>query len=646
MKRFQAETNEYLVLIYRFILMLFVFALCRIGFYLFNTDLFPNVGFSDFLVIMRGGLMFDISALLYLNSLYIVLYLLPFKIKFHPIYRTVLKWLFFITNGIGVGANVSDFIYYRFTLRRTTFNVFQAFENEDNMLSLWLKFMVDYWPATLFWSFSMVLIVLGYRLLKAKPFDFKHRASYPIVSIVVLVLFSGLSVIGMRGGYKHSTRPITMSNAGKFVKAPEEMALVVNTPFSILRTIERTTYKELNYFDTDELEGIYSPIYHANDSQGVAGESEKMNVVIFILESFNRENSAFLNPHLDQGNYKGYTPFLDSLMRHSYVFANAYANGRISIDAMPSILASLPALVQPYILSEYSSNAINGLGSLLKGEGYRTSVFHGAPNGSMGFDSFTNIAGFEFYYGKNEYNNDADYDGIWGIWDEPFFQFFADKLETFEEPFASAIFSLSSHHPFEVPKQYTDVFPKGTLPIHQCIGYSDNALRLFFEKARTMDWFENTIFVITADHSVASYFPEYKTNVNAFAIPLFIYSPKLKLQGIDYRLAQQIDIMPTLLNLLGYKNGYISFGNDLFEESEIEKNFVLNYVAESYQFMFGDYVYYFDGKEITSFYNFKTDPFLTKNLLEDKAVDVVAEQKLKAVIQQFINRMINNELSF
>ncbi len=641
MKKFTYKTNEYLVLIYRFALMMIIFSLCRIGFYLFNADLFPNVSFSDFMVIMKGGLKFDVSALIYLNLVYIFLYLLPFKFRQNSLYQNILKWIFYITNGIGLAANVSDFIYYKFTLRRTTFNVFQAFENEDNLVALWLRFIVDYWQATLFWVLMMSLVVVGYGRLKSKSFIFKKRGYYFASSLFFLLLFSGLAIIGMRGGYKHSTRPITMSNAGVYVKAPEEMVLVVNTPFSILRTIGKTTYKELNYFSNDEVEKIYSPVFQVNDS---ASMSEKMNVVVFIMESFNRENSAFLNPNLDNGEYKGYTPFLDSLMQHSYVFANAFANGRKSIDAMPSILVSLPALVQPYILSEYSSNSINGLGGLLNSSGYHTSFFHGAPNGSMGFDSFANLAGFEHYFGKNEYNNDADYDGIWGIWDEPFFQYFAETLSTFDEPFATALFSLSSHHPFKVPKEYENVFPKGTLPIHQCVGYSDNALRNFFNKAKETDWYDNTIFIITADHSVTSHYPEYKTNINAFAIPIIIHSPKLNLSGIDYKLAQQTDILPTILSVLDYNNDFISFGNNLFDSDEKDR-FVLNYVAESYQFMFDEYVYYFDGEKIISYYNYIEDPFLTKNLIGVNDVESNVENKLKAIIQQYINRMINNKLS-
>src|SRR5690606_14279042 len=145
---------------------------------------------------------------------------------------------------------------------------------------------------------------------------------------------------------------------------------------------------------------------------------------------------------------------------------------------------------------------------LLGEKGYETAFFHGAPNGSMGFSAYMQLAGIKNYYGKNEYNNDDDFDGIWGIWDEPFMQFMAKKLDTFKQPFFSSFFSLSSHHPFKVPEHYAGKFPKGQLPLHEPIGYVDNALRQFFNTASKSEWYKNTLFVIVADHASMIHFPE------------------------------------------------------------------------------------------------------------------------------------------
>ena len=218
-------------------------------------------------------------------------------------------------------------------------------------------------------------------------------------------------------------------------------------------------------------------------------------------------------------------------------------------------------------------------------------------------------------------------------------------MNTFEEPFVSALFSVTSHHPFQVPKEYEGVFPKGTLPIHQCIGYTDMALKKFFEEAKKSDWYDNTLFIITADHSVPSHYPEYKTNINGFAVPLFFYTPNGTLLGIDEDPAQQSDILPTVLNLVGYPNGFVAFGNDLMAKDKVEDRFVMNYTNESYQFIKGDYVYYFDGQEIVAYYNYKEDNFLKNNLKGTVDPSKEALQLMKAFIQQYINRMIENELT-
>jgi len=368
----------------------------------------------------------------------------------------------------------------------------------------------------------------------------------------------------------------------------------------------------------------------------------KKNVVIILLESFSREHFGYFNKNLDNDTYKGYTPFLDSLSAHSLTFPNAFANGRKSIDALPSVTASLPALMLPYVLTEYSSNKINSLATLLGSQGYETAFYHGAPNGSMGFNAFTNLAGFKHYVGMSEFNNNAFYDGMWGIWDEEFFQFFNNQLTATKEPFFATIFSVSSHHPFEVPERYKNVYPKGHLPIHQCVGYTDNALREFFNAAKKTYWYNNTIFVITADHSTIAYHEAYKTNVNAFAVPLIFYTPDESIIGRRTDVAQQIDIMPTILHYLKYPESYIAFGNDLLNNQA--PRFAINSVGENYQFIRNDTVTYFNGLKTTGIYSMITDPMLQKSVLGNH-LNNDDEQIIKAFVQQYNNRMIENKLT-
>ncbi len=633
--------NEYLLIVYRIAVLLVFYALLRVLFYAFNCDLFPSVTLEGFACIMLGGMRFDISAIMYINALFILFYILSFGLKMRKNVMRVLNAIFFVFNGIGFATCCIDFIYYRFILKRTTFNVLDILQGEQNMVALWLQFLVDYWYVFLLFALIMWLFVRVTLLARPCPTPIRRAWGRVVFGVVVLAVVSGLSVAAIRGGFRHSTRPITISNAAAYTTSPEESAIVLNTPFSIIRTIGKKSFEPCSFFSAEEADSIFSPVKQYTEYQDVP--LRRRNVVVFILESFSREFLSSFNPTLEDGRYEGYTPFLDSLAEHSLIFTNAFANGRKSIDAMPSILASVPSLQLPYVVSEYSNNRVNSLASLLGKEGYRTEFFHGAPNGSMGFDSFAKIAGFDAYKGKDEYDNDDDFDGIWGIWDDKFFSYFADELAQMKEPFCAALFSLSSHHPFKVPAEYEGRFPKGSLPVEECIGYSDYALRLFFEKAQKEAWFDSTLFVITADHSGVPDHDEYNNNMQAFAVPIMFYAPgDSTLVGVDRRLAQQTDIMPSVLSYLHYSKPFVSFGNNLFDES-VER-FTLNYNNDVYQIAMGDSVAYFDGHQLQGLFNRVSDPALRCNMLENGRGEVLLN-KAKAYIQHYNNRMINNDLT-
>ncbi|MCF0191271.1 MAG: sulfatase-like hydrolase/transferase [Marinilabiliaceae bacterium] len=635
--------NEYLILPYRFAVLIIFYAIERVSFYLFNTELFPNCSLSDWPLMMYGGLRFDISALIYLNLLWFVCYILSFKAKFKKRYSSFLEGLFFTLNAIGLAMNCIDFIYYRFILKRTTYNVLDILAGEENMTTLWGQFFVDYWYVFLYFIVLLTLFVYAIRLYKPKVTPVRNSIAYAIIGILVFGIVAALSVAGIRGGVRHSTRPITLSNAAAYTSSPEESAIVLNTPFSFIRTIGKKGFEHLSYFSEDEIDNYFSPIHK---EKAISTEPNRKNVVIFILESFSREFIGAMNPTLEDGKYAGYTPFLDSLVSQSLSFCNAYSNGRKSIDAMPSILASIPSLTMPYVVSQYSNNKVNSIASILNDEGYETAFFHGAPNGSMGFDAFAKIAGFKSYRGKNEYNNDNDFDGIWGIWDDKFFQYYANEISSMQEPFCAALFSLSSHHPFKVPAEFEGRFPKGKLPVEECIGYTDYALRQFFNNVKDKPWFNNTLFVITADHSSIPDHSEYMNNAQAFAVPILFYSPNdSTLTGSRNVIAQQADIMPSILSYLGISKKFVSFGIDLFSTPDNE-HFAVNFNNGVYQLYKNDSIAYFDGKVIAGLYDMKRDPMLTTDIKEENPNTTKSfEQIIKAYLQQYNNRMIEDRLT-
>ena len=570
--------------------------------------------------------------------------LIPFRFRESIAWQRVVKYVFFITNGIALLLNSIDFIYYRFTLRRTTRSVFNEFSNEINKSKLLGQFLIDYWYVVVIFAGLIILMIWLYNRVKVynTAIRVNSRAFY-IKAIAVLLLTTVLAVGGIRGDFKHSTRPITISNAGEYVTRPDEMYLVLNTPFSLVRTWNVNQLKEVSYYTDAKAEKIYSPLHKGNTKKDAA--LRKDNVVIILLESFSKEMVGGYNKDLDAGNYKGYTPFIDSLMSVSKVFWNSFANGRKSIDALPSVLAGIPGGMDPFVLTPYASDSIHSLPYILDQEGYNTSFFHGAPNGSMGFKALVNLLGVQHYYGKTEYNNDEDFDGMWGIWDEPFFQFFANTLSTFKQPFFSTIFSVSSHHPFKVPPQYAGKFKKGPLPVMECIGYTDMALRKFFEKASHTDWYKNTLFIISADHSTEAYHPNYQNAWGDIAIPILLYHPgDSTLRGVEFFRCNSTDRCHAQYIIISelYNKPFFAFGENVFDPQRL--NFSV-YYNSGYRWIENNFLLYFDGKKSKSLFDYKKDKLLENNLIDSEPqIAERMERHLKAFIQQYNNRLIRNQL--
>ncbi len=632
-----------------------VYEVCRFVYLFENWSTYSaNLSWKSLGEILRGGWMFDTSAILYTNALYILLMILPLQWKETDLWQRVARWVFIVFNSICIVINLADAVYFQYTGRRTTVTVFSEFGNEHNLGSIFGIEILRHWYLVLvgavliygLWKLYFLPSGRATRLVR-RPFLVGNLAIYYAVHILCLVIFVPLCVFGMRGGATTAVRPITISNANQYVDRPLEAALVLNTPFSLIRTIDKPIFTVPDYYPADELDRIYSPVHAPSDSAIV----RRKNVVVLIVESFGREYIGGFNKWLDGGHYKGYTPFVDSLMQHSTTFLYSYCNGRKSIDGMPSILSGIPMFVEPFFLTPASMNNVSGIAGELRKKNYFTAFFHGAENGSMGFQAFARATGFERYYGRTEYNEDKrfngdeDFDGTWAIWDEPFLQFYAEKMSEFKQPFMTALFTASSHHPYVIPDKYKQKYPEEGIVIHKCIRYTDNALRRFFDTAKTKPWYKNTLFVITSDHTNQSDHDYYQTDLGGFCSPIIFFDPSGELKpGMRNAIAQQIDIMPTVLGYLGYDRPFVAFGCNLFTTPD-EKTWAVNYLNGIYQYIKGDYLLQFDGQKTKALYRFRTDLLLKDNLAARlPEVRQSMEREVKAIIQSYMTRMTTNSL--
>lgn len=620
------------------------YEICRLAFLFENWSLYSaNMSWHTFWNITLGGWRFDTSAIFYTNALVILLYLFPLHIKERRGYCLTTKWIYVVINSAAILMNLADSVFFEFRKHRSSMAIFEEFKGDNNLGGIVGVEVINHWY---FVILAAALIYFLWKCYRYPGTPVKPRGRYYLTQIITLVIIAPIAICGMRGNtFFTATRPISVNYAHKFVNDPMQTGIVLNTPFSMIRTVNQMAEKTPILFkDEESLAAVYSPLHTPSDSLTV----RKRNIVILVVESFAQEFIGALNKDLDNGTYKGYTPFTDSLLQHCLSFEQSFANGGFSIDALPAVIASIPRMDRPFVLSPHSLNHINSLASELKNMGYFSAFFHGADNESLGFNAFMKQAGIDRYFGKNEFVADPrfggmkEFDGKWGIWDEPFLQYFCAEISEMPQPFMASVFTLSSHHPFAVPEKYKDVFvDEGLHKLHKCIRYADYSLKRFFESASKEPWFKNTIFIITADHASSKrthdvYFGE----VGGFRIPILFYDPSGEFpSGRRSGIVQQMDIMPTMLNYVGYDRPYIAFGKDILNTPD-DETWAFNWDFFP-QYFKGDYVMRMENQQISEIYNYKKDPLLKENLKgklpKDQERDMF--EHMCAIIQSYKQRM-------
>lgn len=621
----------------RFVWLLLLYTGSRLFFLLLNTEYFSQVSFTELVKAFAAGIRFDIASIVFTNVIFILL-LLPGEFKNRANTQKTGSVLFFVINALAIMSNLADARFFDFINKRSTSAIFTLMGTNRDVWMMIPRFLRDYWYVAVTWIGLMVIFWRWMpRLTINKLISEKITCKTGVQQSLIFMVVLGFMFWGARGT---KLKPITIIDAAVYADF-NTVPLVLNTPFTIIKTIENENLITYKYFPEDSLIRYYNPVHNYAGKHAF----RKMNVVIIILESFSSEYSGFLSGD------KGYTPHLDSVLRESLVIKQAFANGTQSYEALPAIIAGMPSLMdRPYSGSNYADNAIESLPFILGQEGYHTSFFHGGNNGTMGFSNFTRMAGVDLYYGRDEYNNNDDFDGHWGIWDEPFLQNFALQLNRYPQPFFTAVFTLSSHHPYNVPISYKDKFNEGSLPILKSIRYTDYALGRFFTSARRMPWFNNTLFVITADHAAQAIERVYNTSTGMFSIPLAFYCPSdSTLKGPGEVTGQQTDILPTVLDYLGYPKPFFGFGESLLDTNAPHS--AISFTNGIYQLVEGEYVMQFDGEKVIAFFYTEHDENQNYESIDEipdpakRKIFSNMEVTLKAIIQTYNHCLINNSAS-
>lgn len=634
-----------MLLLWRIALVYLAMAVCRLIFWLYNRDLIGAIALDEVWELFKGALLIDTSSIVYTNSLFILLSILPLPMRIWGggRYQSAMFLVYVMFNGAFIiAANMADAVYFHYALKRCTSDEIFFAEN-GNTFSLVLKFAVENWYMVLLSIAMIAAMAWGYRRRRESIDLTRGVVRYTLLTVVML-LAAWLSIGGMRGGMNGMTRPITLSNAMLYTSSSAKAYLIMSNPFCVIRSVD-AHLEYCRYFDDDErAEALFSPSHYPEDyTSEMFGRYEGYNVVLFILESFSAEHSKYLSPDLYPGDEAGHTPFLDELMQRSLTFTRCYANGLVSVAAPSSIWCSIPSYGKPFILTPYALGECRPMPRLLADKGYDTAFFCGSERGSMGFGAYARQSGIDRLYSMEDFeavHGNGEFDGSWGIWDEPFLQFMGEQCSRMREPFFSTVFTLTSHHPFVVPKRYRDVLPEGCTRNHKPVEYTDMSIRRFFERFSGEDWFDRTIFVFVADHVSSEKFAERTRQIpGTHHIAGFMYVPDGSLQRRCESVVSQIDFAPTVLGLLGNREPYFGFGRDIHNEPG-RRPFVLLRTSFDYTILTDDYIVDFDTRNVTGVYRFD-DAQRADNLMPRGGESDVAwaVEQAKASIQQYFEHV-------
>lgn len=607
--------RDYFVLFKRLFFAFLLFLISRVLFYFYNLKYFSVAKFSETILAFFIGLRFDIATTLMANLIFILFSLIPIR---NPRYHLFLKILFVIFNSIFLGLIIVDFEFFAFNGKKLTLDIFFI---AGDIGGQFFQVIFYYWYLSLLTIATMGILWRYYpRRKKEYLFEMpmKFYKSIPISFLIFL-----FTAIGIRGGLQ--MRSISAKDA--FIFESYELGnFALNSAYTFARSLSQKGLEYEDYFKNRE--EVKKKLLSLSTNSNSFETIRKKNIVIIILESFSMEYIE-----------NGYTPFLSELKEKSLFFEQAHSNGRRSIEALPSILAGFPSIIgKPLYQSNYQANKILGIPNYLNKLDYKSYFFHGGKTGTMNFNSFCKTIGFDEYYGKEDYPNQDHYDGHWGIYDHNFYDFMLAKLSDEKNPFFASFFTLSSHQPYSIPKKFKDRFSKGSLPIHESIGYADFALRSFFEKAAQKDWFKNTLFIITADHTQKLETKNYQTILGRYRVPIIFYSPSEDLTS-NKKIVQHVDILPSILDFLSIKpSKRLLFGSSVFNN---DPGKMINFNSGNFIYRKGNKLLLYDKKKVKSY-------TLSENGLSSELNDSFQEMdmldELKAYIQYTHNGLLKNDI--
>lgn len=527
-------------------------------------------------VIYLVGLFFDL-----VNSAYVVIplvlyvWLMPDRVFTKGWHRFILYGLFvFFTYSLIFNA-VSEWLFWdEFNSRYNFIAVDYLIYTTEVLGNIQQSYPVG-------WIISIVAIVtlLSVFLIRswirrtaASSMRFKERSKYAIALLLVPVVMFLL----VKNTWRNvSNNPYVNELSGNGLY--ELFAAYRNNELDFDRFYNRVEDRQAfeivrQALKTPEAEFIGHDLFSIERKITNPGPEKLLNVVLVSVESLSADYLGIF------GNPGGYTPNLDSLSQHSLLFTNLYATGTRTVRGLEALSLCVPPTPGQSIVRRPNNADLFTIGSVFESKGYESRYIYG------GYGYFDNMNG---YFSANGYevtdrdglsDEEIDYENIWGVADENLFtlaQREIDKTIAAGKPVFAQVMTTSNHRPFTYPEGRIDI------PSHTgregAVKYTDYAIGRFIRECSKKPWFENTLFIIVADHCSGS---AGTTNlpVDKYHIPMMIYSPAHVAPGKMERMMSQIDIGPTVLGMLNFSYNSKFYGYDMNKlEPGRERAFISTY---------------------------------------------------------------------
>jgi len=542
-----------------FLIFVLVFQIFRIAIYYSYRDLFNNLDFLKLTESLFLGLRFDLSSTSILLFIPIVLLIFPLRITGHLYFRRFVASVIYLELVAMIIFLTSDYMYFSFVKRHITNELLFLLNDSEYLMT---EVSVKLLPII----FLIVLTILFYPLFLKVTCPKKPEVQRSILSFVLILLV--LIVVG-RGGFQR--KPIAVIDAYQYGSASQGH-LILNgiftaSHFSISsKFIERTAGEEKLYLDTLDLPVSTTPDYPLERINVQSGMSPKKNVVMIMIESLSSKYIDYLS-----GQNYGVTPNIDRFARNGLVFENFFANGQRSVDGAQSILTGIPPLPGMPDITALSVN-YSSLGQLASDNHYRTIFLTTTLRESFSMDLIAGAAGFDDYHGLEDYPLLLNYidaaDRPLG-WDYEAFMYLLKQLEGEKLNYVAFVNASSDHTPFARMQEPFNQYEHGTDTeggYLNMLHYTDWALGEFINEYKKRKDFEETVFIITADHALPHF--QGVEPYGKFRIPLIIYSPKNISPGRSQMFASQIDLFPTIIKLLDFEGKYSAIGKNILDTEE------------------------------------------------------------------------------